>query len=90
VLQITGGGYQNSGTKNYFSTDVLVGSTTALSNRIFNVASTTKTAHPFPSMTAAQRTALTMTSSNYGDHVYQTDGTEGVYVYKSSGWTFAY
>lgn len=68
----------------------LIGTTTNVSNVILRVISTTKASHPYPSMTSAQRTALTMTSSNYGDHVYQTDGTEGVYVYKSTGWVFAY
>lgn len=55
---------------------------------IFDVASTTETSLPFPRMTQAQRTAIT--SPPVGGHVYQTDGTEGVYVYKSTGWQFAY
>jgi hypothetical protein len=41
-----------------------------------------------PRMTAAQRTAIG--SPAIGLHVYQTDGTEGVWVYKSTGWVFAY
>ncbi len=40
-------------------------------------------------MTQAQRTALNA-STPVGTHVYQTDGTEGIYVKKSSGWVFAY
>lgn len=72
------------------SQNISVGTTTDVSNCVFRVANTSKASHPFPNMTLAQRTALTMTSSNYGDMVYQTDGTEGVYVYKSTGWAFAY
>lgn len=54
----------------------------------FDVFSTTRGARPFPVMTQAQRTAIA--SPAVGIHVYQTDGTEGVYVYKSTGWAFAY
>lgn len=53
-----------------------------------NVISTTMGSRPFPVMTAAQKTAIA--SPTVGLHIYQTDGTEGVYVYKSAGWTFAY
>lgn len=63
---------------------------TAIASSIFTVVSTTKGSIPYPRMTAAQRTAITVTSANISMHVYQTDGTEGVYVYKSSGWVFAY
>ncbi len=41
-----------------------------------------------PRMTQAQRIAIA--SPAIGLHVYQTDGTEGVYVNKSTGWVFAY
>lgn len=41
-----------------------------------------------PRMTATQRAAIV--SPAIGLHVYQTDGTEGVWVYKSTGWVFAY
>jgi hypothetical protein len=67
---------------------VLIGGATPTSSSLLNVASTTQAAHPYPNMTAAQKAAIT--SPNVGDHIYQTDGTEGVYVYKSTGWTFAY
>jgi hypothetical protein len=39
-----------------------------------------------PRMTNAQRTAIV--SSSIGLMVYCTDATEGLYVYKSTGWTF--
>jgi len=52
------------------------------------VVSTTKGSIPFPLMTSAQRFALAVLT--VGLHVYQTDATEGVYVYKSTGWQFAY
>ena len=41
-----------------------------------------------PRMTQAQRLAIV--SPAVGLHVYQTNTTEGVYVYKSTGWVFAY
>lgn len=53
----------------------------------FEIRSTAK-GFLFPKMTQAQRTAIA--SPAVGLHVYQTDGTEGMYVYKSSGWVFAY
>jgi hypothetical protein len=37
-----------------------------------------------PRMTQTQRTALG--TPTVGSMVYQTDGTEGVYVYTSTGW----
>lgn len=59
----------------------------------FQVNSVTSASQPFPRMTQAQRMAISIpspASAFYGAHVYQTDGTEGVYVYKSTGWQFAY
>jgi hypothetical protein len=44
-----------------------------------------------PRMTAAQRTAIV--NPAIGLHVYQTDagaGSEGIWIYKSTGWQFAY
>lgn len=55
---------------------------------VLDVQSTTIGSLPFPRMTSAQRTAISTPA--VGSAVYQTDGTEGVYVYKSTGWTFAY
>lgn len=42
----------------------------------------------FQNITEANRLAIV--TPNLGSLVYQTDGTEGVYVYKSTGWVFAY
>ena len=69
------------------STNVGIGTSTPDANTILDIVSNTKGSRPFPSMTQAQRTALT---APVGTHVYQTDGTEGVYVKKSTGWVFAY
>lgn len=55
---------------------------------VFDVVSITDGSLPFPRMTQAQRLAIA--TLVVGKHVYQTDATEGVYVYKSSGWVFAY
>ena len=52
---------------------------------IFAIDSTTKGFLP-PRMTNAQRTAISTPA--VGLMVYCTDATEGLYVYKSTGWTF--
>lgn len=54
----------------------------------FEVTSITTGSIPFPIMTQAQRLAIATPA--LGLHVYQSDGTEGVYVNKSGGWAFAY
>lgn len=41
-----------------------------------------------PRMTSAQRLAIATPA--IGLQVYQTDGTEGIYINKSTGWIFAY
>lgn len=65
-----------------------IGEFSVLSNAsvIFDVVSTSQLSRPFPSMTTAQRNAIS--SPAVGSMVYVTDGTEGIYVRKSSGWTF--
>lgn len=75
---------------NYLSGTTNIGDTVSIpSNVIFRVASTTKTSHPFPNMTESQKNALT--GMTPGDHIYQTNGAEGVYIYKSdSEWHLAY
>ena len=65
--------------------NVIIGSTTDVASAIFNVTSTTKGFLP-PRMTNAQRTAIS--SPAVGLIVYCTDTVEGLYVYKSGGWTF--
>jgi hypothetical protein len=70
--------------------NVGIGTTSPNANAILDVQSTVKGSRPFPSMTEAQRLAIPATIP-VGLHVYQTDGAqEGVWVYKSSGWQFAY
>ena len=67
--------------------NVLIGSTGSPEG-VLDVRSTTKGSLPYPRMTQAQRLAIVTPAA--GVHVYQTDATEGVYVYKSTGWKFAY
>jgi len=54
---------------------------------ILTIASTTKGFLP-PRMLEAQRNAIV--SPSIGLMIYQTDGTEGMYIRKSTGWIFAY
>jgi hypothetical protein len=42
----------------------------------------------FTLMSEAERNAIV--SPNIGLHIYQSDGVEGVWVFKSTGWVFAY
>jgi hypothetical protein len=65
--------------------NLLVGTTTNVTSSILTLASTTKGFLP-PRMTNAQRTAIS--SPAVGLIVYCTDIVEGLYVYKSAGWTF--
>jgi hypothetical protein len=43
---------------------------------------------PFSIMSESERNSII--SPQIGTHIYQSDNDEGVYVYKSSGWHFAY
>ncbi len=70
--------------------NVGIGTQNPNSNAIIHAASTTKGSIPFPVMTQANRTAMSLTSGDVGLHVYQSDGTAGVYVWKGSSWVFAY
>ena len=65
------------------STNILIGTTVDTASSILKLESTTKGFLP-PRMTNAQRAAIT--SPAVGLMVYCTDTTEGVYVYKSTGW----
>jgi hypothetical protein len=62
-----------------------LGATTANASAIFDITSTTKGFLP-PRMTNAQRAAIGTPA--VGLMVYCTDAVEGLYVYKSTGWTF--
>ena len=39
-----------------------------------------------PRLTETQRNGLTMSAVDVALIVYQTDGDEGLYIYKSGGW----
>lgn len=62
-----------------------IGTSTPNSKSILELSSTTKGFLP-PRMTQTQRTSIS--TPPVGLIVYQTDATEGLYVYKSTGWTF--
>jgi hypothetical protein len=64
---------------------VSINSNTDIASAQFQITSTTKGFLP-PRMTNAQRTAIS--SPAVGLIVYCTDMVEGLYVYKSVGWTF--
>jgi hypothetical protein len=76
---------QDSAANNHFNGTILLGTTTNIASSILTVESTTKGFLP-PRMTNAQRTAIA--SPAVGLMVYCTDLVEGLYVYKSTGWTF--
>lgn len=65
--------------------NVHIGTTTDVASSILTLASTTKGFLP-PRMTNAQRLAIA--SPAVGLIVYCTDAVEGLYVNKSTGWTF--
>lgn len=62
-----------------------VGTTSPLPSAVLDINSTTQGFLP-PRMTNAQRTAISLPA--IGLMVYCTDATEGLYIYKSTGWTF--
>jgi hypothetical protein len=72
----------NANVKNYFNGSVGLGTTAINASAILDISSTTKGVL-FPRMTNANRTGIT---GVVGLIVYQTDGTEGLYLYKSTGW----
>ena len=65
--------------------NVLIGTTTTVASSKLTVESTTQGFLP-PRMTNAQRLAIA--SPAVGLCVYCTDATEGLYINKSTGWTF--
>jgi hypothetical protein len=64
-------------------TNVGIGTTSPNTSSLLDITSTTKGFLP-PRMTEAQKTAIT--SPAIGLMIYQTDGTEGLYIYASIGW----
>lgn len=82
-----GGLYLKSATYlNIQPANVYIGAyNTGNASAVLTVNSTTKGFLP-PRMTNAQRTAIA--SPAVGLMVYCTDATEGLYIYKSTGWTF--
>ena len=75
-----------SGNNSYISTALSIGNQSAANaSSILEVSSTTKGFLP-PRMTQTQRNAIA--SPAIGLEIYQTDATEGKYIYKSSGWTY--
>jgi hypothetical protein len=63
------------------------GTTANNASAIWEVNSTTQGVL-LPRMTNAQRTAISGGTPPVGLIVYCTDATEGLYIYKSTGWTF--
>lgn len=64
-------------------TSVGIGTVTPDASAILDLSATTKGFLP-PRMTESER--LTISSPTIGLMVYQTDSTDGVYVYKAAGW----
>lgn len=62
-----------------------LGSSNQLASAVLECNSTTRGFLP-PRMTQAERNAIA--SPAIGLEIYQTDATEGKYIYKSSGWTY--
>lgn len=65
------------------ATTIGINTTAPVASSLLTLESTTKGFLP-PRQTQAQRTAIA--SPAVGLQVYQTDGTEGLYIYKSTGW----
>jgi len=75
----------STATRNICIDDNIVGTPVVLASSILTLVSTTKGFLP-PRMTNAQRTAIS--SPAVGLIVYCTDAVEGLYINKSTGWTF--
>jgi hypothetical protein len=74
-----------STTSTWVGGSLLIGTRTDVASSILTLASNSKGFLP-PRMTNAERTAIS--SPAVGLMVYCTDAVEGLYVYKSTGWTF--
>ena len=77
--------YYQAGLRFFFSGRGAFGTTTLENTAQFQINSTNRGFLP-PRMTNAQRTAIGTPA--VGLMVYCTDAVEGLYVYKSTGWTF--
>jgi hypothetical protein len=77
--------YDGAQTFLYSQRRIVLGNTSINSSAIIQADSTTRGFLP-PRMTNAQRTAIV--SPAVGLIVYCTDVTEGLWVFKSTGWTF--
>jgi len=86
TLAFTGGDFTVDGTTlvvDESASAVSIGAAAPAASAVLEVASTTK-GFLFPRMTETQRGAIGSPAT--GLMVYQTDGDEGVYIYKSFGW----
>lgn len=80
---IFGSDWDGTQTFLYSNRRMVFGAASINSSAILQADSTTRGFLP-PRMTSAQRTAIATPAT--GLMVYQTDGTEGLYIYKSTGW----
>ncbi len=86
TLAFTGGDFTVNGTTlvvDESASAVAIGASAPAASAVLEVSSTTK-GFLFPRMTETQRDAIGSPAT--GLLVYQTDGDEGVYIYKSFGW----
>ena len=86
VLTFTGGDVQLGGGDFHYdrtNSNVGIGTSTPLVSSVLELSSTTQ-GFLFPRMTETQRLAIGTPAT--GLMVYQTDGREGVYIFKSFGW----
>ena len=86
TLAFTGGDFTVDGTTlvvDESESAVAIGASAPAASAVLEVSSTTK-GFLFPRMTETQRDAIGSPAT--GLLVYQTDGDEGVYIYKSFGW----
>ena len=86
TLAFTGGDFTIDGTTlvvDESESAVAIGASAPAASAVLEVSSTTK-GFLFPRMTETQRDAIGSPAT--GLLVYQTDGDEGVYIYKSFGW----
>jgi hypothetical protein len=87
VHSISGNGTMFHGVNASASLNVCAGGgELSISSSIFSTFGTSKGSLPAPRMTNAQRTNIV--SPAIGLMVYCTDTIEGLYIYKSTGWTF--